>query len=517
MSKFMIAVVLCTLALIGTSRSVALDDAYFHGEAQELGHEIQLFIDSYAYADRWDVVGRVNEPSKHPENPVLMADQPWEEQVGLPNVIYDSEDKIFRMWYALYDSFAWGAWGGFKARLKGESAWKRYPYMISYAESQDGVHWTKPLFDKVPYGGHDKTNIVMTGLNRAQEFHVMWTPKHMGEWGRFMLWYRDRLPEHGYCINLAFSDDGVNWKHYEDNPVYTRALDAEHFPVYDQRRKLWLLYARPQALAANEVLYTGENVRTRISVTVSKDLKTWSTARHILVPDELDDGFFFDRMEVAKYGNQYLGFVAVQPRDGPGHGYIELVSSPDGFRWFRSPVRKPFIARGREGDWDGGHTWMLPSIIPVGDWLYMYYVGSSRSWRYRYPENFKGIGMARIRRDRFMGQYAGNKGGWLLSREVKVTGDRLVINIAPEHRAFSRDQHGHVKVELFDRSSGPYNDNRPIEGFGQDDCDRIRSNAVDYVVTWNGSADLSVLKGKDVYIRFYLKNAHLFGFRFVDE
>ena len=36
-----------------------------------------------------------------------MADQPWEQTVGLPNVIYDKEDGVFRMWYAVYDSFAW--------------------------------------------------------------------------------------------------------------------------------------------------------------------------------------------------------------------------------------------------------------------------------------------------------------------------------------------------------------------------------------------------------------------------
>ena len=141
--------------------------------------------------------------------------------------------------------------GGFKARLKGESGWKRYPYMIAYAESQDGVRWTKPLFDKVPYGGHDKTNIVLTGMNRAQEFHVMRTPKHMDERERSCFGTATDCPEHGYCINLAFSGDGVNWKQYEDNRLHA-ALDAEHFPVYDQRRQLWLLYARPQALAANE-------------------------------------------------------------------------------------------------------------------------------------------------------------------------------------------------------------------------------------------------------------------------
>ena len=421
-------------------------DSYFFDQPLDLGQRLQLFLHSYAWEDRWEVAGRINEPAKHPGNPVLMADQPWEHSVGLPNVLYDPEEGLFRMWYALYDTTKWG---GFKARLQAESGWKRYAYMISYAESRDGFRWTKPMLDKVPYGGYDKTNIVFTGKTKAQEFHVMYTPQYLADRGRFMLWYRDELegghkddPRRGNCHNLAYSNDGVNWTEYESNPIYTRSLDAEHSPVYDPERRLWLMYARPQALAANEVRYRGENVRTRVSVTVSRDLKNWSTERVILAPDELDGGYFFDRMEAMRYGNQYLGFIAVQPRDGPGKGYIELASSPDGLRWFRSPVRKPFIAPGREGDWDGGHTWMIPQIVEVGDWLYLYYVGSSRSWRYRYPENTRAIGLARIRRDRFLGQYANIEGGWLLSREVKVTGNRLVINCSPEHRAFSRQEHG---------------------------------------------------------------------------
>ena len=73
-------------------------DSYFFGEAQEPGNEEQLFIYSYAYADRWDVKQEVNNPAKYARNPVLMADQPWEQSVAMPNVLYDQDAGIFRMW-----------------------------------------------------------------------------------------------------------------------------------------------------------------------------------------------------------------------------------------------------------------------------------------------------------------------------------------------------------------------------------------------------------------------------------
>ena len=105
-------------------------------------------------------------------------------------------------------------------------------------------------------------------------------------------------------------------------------------------------------LAGNEDRYPGENMRTRIGVAVSRDMQNWTPMRHCLAPDEEDlpkldpaegdrhrdpanEGFFFDRMSPIRYGNQYLGFLAVQPRHGAGRGWIELATSTAGLRWHR--------------------------------------------------------------------------------------------------------------------------------------------------------------------------------------
>ena len=493
------------------------DRYYRSGDPVDTGHQLQLFLDPSSYADRWDVYRRINEPEKEYNNPIVKADQPWEHSIGLPVVLFDEQDQIFRMWYANYDIGAWGRGNTLKN-------YKRHPYMMSYAESPDGITWTKPLMDRVSYMGYSKTNILLTGVTNCQEFVVLHTPDHLREHGRFMIWYRDQLPEYGNCVNVAYSNNGLDWTPHHDNPVYLKALDAQHVPVWDETRKLWLLYARPQALAANENRYHQENVRTRISVTVSSDMKNWEPARHILAPDELDrgktsdnPGWFFDRMSTIKYGNQYLGFVAIQPRRGKDKGWIELVSSSDGFRWYRSPLREKFIPYGRPGDWDGGHTWMLTSVVPRGHHLYLYYVGSSKSWRTRFPANTRAIGVARIRRDRFVGQYGDTGGGWLLSREVKVTGNRLLVNISPEHQAWNPEnvRYGHVLVELLDREGGVYGDQH-LPGFGQDDCDRMYGDEYGQVVSWKGNPDLSSLRGKNIHVRFWLKSAYLFGFRFAD-
>ena len=148
---------------LGAEQGRARDPYNESGQPLNLGHRLQLFLDSSSYADRWDVRAVVNTPIKSPRNPVVEPDQPWEQAIGLPNVLYEKETQTFHMWYANYDV---GAWGGSKRKTKT----RRTPYMMSYAYSKDGTHWTKPLLDKIPYLGYKKTNVVMLGNKTVQEF-----------------------------------------------------------------------------------------------------------------------------------------------------------------------------------------------------------------------------------------------------------------------------------------------------------------------------------------------------------
>ena len=519
-------------------------DPYLLGAADDVGHEVHLFLDDFAFEDRWDAERVQNEPLKHPANPVLVPDQPWEKAVFSPVVLYDGELRRFRMWYAL------STMGAYKRHGYG-------PYVMAYAESGDGVDWHKPLFERFPYGEFERTNIVFTGRGNCQEFSVGWTPAPLAGHGRLMCTYKDAVHEEGFAqadlndylvaghVCLAFSDDGLEWRPYENNPI-SPALDAKHNLYWDARLGHWIMTGRPFARAATEELYRKvggamlggqaqsfaggmnpgahseedarvagigragavENVRTRIAMAVSPDLKTWYPPRVVLVPDAQDDAeqMFFDHMTMEPYGGQYLGFLGVQPRWGDGRGWIELTGSPDGLRWHRSRQRQPFLAPGPEGSWDAGHVWAIRNAVPYGEWIYMYYSGSSRPWRYRFPDNMRAIGLARVRRDRFVGYYGGLEGGHLLSREIEISGPQLLVNCSAEMRNFSRVWDGSLHVELVERSG------RAIEGYGYADCDANHVDDVAVPVTWQGR-DLAGLVGRRVYLRFFMRNMYLFGFR----
>ena len=42
----------------------------------------------------------MHQPKRHPANPVLRGEHPWEQRASLyGTVLYDPEEKQFRMWY----------------------------------------------------------------------------------------------------------------------------------------------------------------------------------------------------------------------------------------------------------------------------------------------------------------------------------------------------------------------------------------------------------------------------------
>ena len=51
---------------------------YFLGEADDLGQDVHLFLDDFAIEDRWDAKRVQNDAVKHPTNPVMVADLPFE-------------------------------------------------------------------------------------------------------------------------------------------------------------------------------------------------------------------------------------------------------------------------------------------------------------------------------------------------------------------------------------------------------------------------------------------------------
>ena len=115
-----------------------------------------LVLDRQSVADAIDVTFQVNRAVKHPENPVLLPGEPqqWDSlQVIWPGtVLYNPVDKVFRCWYS-----------GMDAVQK-----NRPPLWVpGYAESSDGIHWTKPDLGQHTHNGESTNRIVVDWSNRV--------------------------------------------------------------------------------------------------------------------------------------------------------------------------------------------------------------------------------------------------------------------------------------------------------------------------------------------------------------
>ena len=170
-----------------------------------------------------DIFHAVSEDGVHfvrtGDDPVLQADQPWEKQaVMCPSVLWDAESKRFRMWYSGGEQYE--------------------PTAIGYAESSDGLVWTKfpqnPIFQAEPSHTWEQ--------HQAAGCQVLW---YEGWYWMFYIGYHN---EHYAQIGLARSKDGItNWERSSLNPIIApdeNAWDGEacYKPFVLQIGSHWMLW-----------------------------------------------------------------------------------------------------------------------------------------------------------------------------------------------------------------------------------------------------------------------------------
>ncbi|MBL9213961.1 MAG: hypothetical protein JNG83_00645 [Opitutaceae bacterium] len=485
---------------------------YFQGQPLVIGNRVQLLVDDFMVEDRWKLRRRTGPVSKYLGNPIMVVDKPWEDHILHPHVIHDPTDGKYKMWYTCAN------WGAFFDPA-------RQAYYIAYAESRDGFTWTKP--ELFPFEGHARTNVVRFAPNRHVDrlnayLNVRLNPDQSDP--RRKYW-----ASAGKRMTHAYSPDGVNWE-IEGEPMLDYGSDFSNQILWVEETKQWYMYLRP----SNELTATGVGVRTastlatipegnrhtrrRVSLSTSPDLKHWSKPRVVLYPDERDTPDF-DVALVFRRHDWFIGFYDPMYQEaGGGEQEIHLATSRDGIHWQRTWDREPFVPRGPAGSWDHGHVSMgFAPPVEMGDNLLFYYTGSPvgqgpplLGW-----ESELGFGIFKMRKDRFVGHWAERDAtGYLLTRQFILDGSRLRLNCLAPPKAYDQPDHG-IFVEILQApaSGAAMGAAPPVEGFTLADCDRIRVDQIDRLVTWRGKSDLSALKGKAVYLRFQLKDAALYSFQ----
>jgi hypothetical protein len=450
-----------------------------------------LLLDSriIAFTDNVCLVpGNVN---KDPGNPLFTeeywADPPkiWEARYDnlYPNVIYDSKDNLFKIWYKSFIRDASSETIPVKDRPnhKYSTAAAGRQRGILYAWSEDGIDWIKPTLGLVEFMGSADNNIVQLNFEGG-----VFKDKHESDpVRRFKMFGRIDRPERHMAI--AFSEDGIRWtaprpwpEHNVQGDAHNNALWAPGLDRYVGITRVW---ADKQRIV----------VRTE-----SDDFINWIEPKEILRGEGVHEQIY--SMPVFYYANVYIGLPSILNADDTVD--TELAWSPDTREWHRISPGYAIIPRGKnidnypDSDYDAGCVY---ASVPVftNEEVLIYYGGSNH---YHTDWREGSLNLARMRPDGFAGFEVKDAAGpgMVRTNNFTVTGSEFNINA-------DITDGGSLRVAVLDENG------HAITGYTFADCMAITSNAIDAPVEWNGN-DLSSLIGEKVAFQFMFENGIIYSF-----
>ena len=122
-----------------------------------LDKKVQTFIDNVVIESVQDVTRRWHTPARKREQPLIVADKPWEQALWFAlfrsaTVLRDPVDGLFKCWYQNQV----GVPSKGKSPGRNDSNFNLRSQHL-YAESRDGIHWEKPPLDILEVNGEKTT------------------------------------------------------------------------------------------------------------------------------------------------------------------------------------------------------------------------------------------------------------------------------------------------------------------------------------------------------------------------
>lgn len=489
---------------IGSRRELFVDDLLI----EQLGGRAQL---------------RLHQPQ--PREIVIEHDAPWEGSGSAYHSLFQDGDR-YRLYYK-----AWHLEGSQKNPYTGDADAHR----LCYAESRDGIHWTKPALGLFEYEGSKANNIVIPSgwwgglhLSAAESAVFLDENPAVPADARYKALVRCRQP---WGLVAFKSADGVRWTPLSETPVITEgAFDSQNLafwdPVRGEYRAYWRYFTEGVTNEKTWKMGGYRGIRTATSqdfihwtpyedVTYpgaspdvhlyTNQIKNYHRAPHLFIGTPMhyiDRGWGDSVRALPERENRELR-ASVNPRYGTAVSDAFLITSRDGVRFKR--WEEAFLRPGieREGTWNYGHQCLAWHIIETASSLdggapnelsfyavESYWTGKSSTLR-RHT----------LRLDGFVSVNAPMAGGELLTRPLRFTGAELRLN-------FSSAAGGGVLVEIQDESG------RPVSGYSLADSQVVYGDALGRKVTWKHGADVSALQGRPVRLRFVLNDADLYAFQF---
>ena len=373
-----------------------------------------------------------------------------------------------------------------------------------YAESRDGVVFTKPALGLFEVGGTRSNNVVIAG---QAPFSHNFSPFLDARPGvpveeRFKaLAGTSELGLYGFA-----SADGVRWRRIRDQALMTQgAFDSQNVAFWSEAEGCYVLYLRTWSGGG----FSG--FRT-ISRSTSKDFIQWTEPVEMTFGDVPREHLYTSQTH--PYFRAPHLYVAMPMRFMPGRqvltaeqarllgvdpGYAGdvaeavFMTSRGGNRYTRT-FMEGFIRPGPDpGNWASRAGLTALGVVPTGKAEMSLY----KQAHYAQPSCH--LVRYTLRTDGFVSVNAPYRGGEFLTRPLTFSGGELRVN-------FATGASGGVRVAIEDAEG------LPLPGYGLEEAVEMVGDEIERVVRWKSGRSVEGLAGRTVRLRFVMRDADVWAF-----
>ncbi|MFV1967821.1 MAG: hypothetical protein ACC628_20515 [Pirellulaceae bacterium] len=460
----------------------------------------QLFLDDQLIAKTVNVTKVPGAIVKHRNNPIVRRDKPWDasrcDLYG--SAIDDRKNQRIQLFYA-----ANNVPNGHEDRL-------------AYAESLDrGKTWTKPELDVIPFGSHQRTNLVMLPPARVMHGPCVFRDEHETDPGKRYKLITSSYPDTAYLgipriyrhtgeflysvdnpklppncglpgMYVSYSPDGIHWKTPAVR-ITNMMSDTAQSAFWDATANKYIAYVRARTANGRSAARMQSN-----------DFENWTVPEIVLEGTQAKSIY---SLGVTPYEGIYIGTPWIfepgaEKTDRPVI-WPELATSRDGTTWVRPFPNQPFIPCGPAGSPDSRQIRMSSSLVVLADKILLLYGQSERG--HQSVDMQVDIGMATMRLDGFAAMTAGEAEGSLLTKPLRFSSGKLYVNADVQPG-------GYLRAEVIDEKG------KVCTGFELAACKEMTGDSIKVPLVWKENSTISNARKKSCQIGFVLRKAKLYSF-----
>lgn len=448
-SSILVALLLASLILCTFGQ---LSDGGLRGATAASDSKLRTFFcfESGIWMETRDVSLELQPIRRHPDNPVIRrgeGDALDSHRVHVSSIL--PEGNRLRAWY-----------GAIPAPQPGKSIDLHEDLNVGYAESEDGVHWTKPKLNLVRPG----TNLI---IEKAFYLTVMPEPDGKPGFRGAVGFFRPdvgRGGESGATFEFVRSADGYHWD-FQKKPS-TTVRHFESYGMFHRNGRWWLLgqgvppyFDRPPGVA-RRVMYGFHTGGEKEMELYPRPLMSYPASPYFddaAQQTHVGAGIWDrDRILLGISGHFWPGGFSATASYSIG-----LIYSYDGIGWTEPFAQTPILMPGTRGSWDAGWLMQVQRPVSKGDETYLYYVGGDRGneWAAK-----SAVGLGILRRDGFAAYKPSGEKPELITVPIeRLPGETdLYVNVK-----------GSVTVQVLDRYL------RPISEPVTTSADGVRTKVLD--------------------------------------